>query len=472
MLAQACGAALVNLGGFIALGWLLFEKDFGLYALTTTIAMAAALIQRIGIDTILVRRYRKFATWANPALWMSLGIGLTSAALMAAAAPVGERLYGEEGLAGLVLVVATSMPLIAVCAVPEARLQAQLRFRLLAAIRFGLLAGIMLLTIVFALLDFEAYSFVIPRPIMQAVRLVVVWWVAKPPIRWRLQVRRWRYMLTDAAMLAIFNTSNYVTNHCDVMVLGLFHTDKIVGLYYYAIRLSQRAVVMLTLNLRDVLFPALSSIQDDPARQVAGFLRASRLLALVGVPACLGLAALAEPGFHAVLPERWADSIPLLQVLSLGATFRLLGLPAFALIRAQGRFRTLMVVSVATSAVFLATVAVAAMIGESLSVAVGVALFMVVSGPVHMYIAVRSGGGRWRQLWTVFAAPGWIGVTAVGAAWLAGNQLPEMPHRDWALLVLIPLLSAAVYVPLIRWAAPVDFGDLQERLLSLLQRRR
>jgi PST family polysaccharide transporter len=472
MLVQSGGTALINFGGFIILGWLLFEQDFGLYALTMTIAAMAALIERIGINTILVRRYRKYARWANPALWMSLSIGMISGLVMAVAAPLGERFYGAEGLTGLILVVAPSLPLIAVAAVPEARLQAQLRFRLLAAIRFGLLSGMMLLTIIFALLDFGPYSFVIPRPIMQALRLIVLWWVARPPVRWSPQLRRWRHMLTDSAMLTIFNASMFVQTQCDVVVLGLFHTDKIVGLYFYAIRLSQRAVVVLTLNLRDVLFPALSSIQDDPARQVAGFLRASRLLALIGVPACLLMAAVAEPGFRAALPARWEESIPMLQVLSLGAVFRLPGLPAFALIRAQGRFRTLMLISVISSAAFLSLIVIGAMIGEALSVAVAVAFFMAVSGPIQMYVAVRPGGGRWRDIWRVFAAPGVVGLMAVTLAWLAGIAVPTIPHRDWALLVLIPLLSTALYILLIRRAAPRDSGDLQVRLLALLGRSR
>ena len=54
MLAQTLGTQLVNFVGFIVLGWLLFEKDFGLYALTTTVAAAAALVQRTGLMTILV----------------------------------------------------------------------------------------------------------------------------------------------------------------------------------------------------------------------------------------------------------------------------------------------------------------------------------------------------------------------------------------------------------------------------------
>jgi PST family polysaccharide transporter len=368
-------------------------------------------------------------------------------------------------------VLALSMPLNAVCIVPFASLQAQLRFPLLAAIQFGQLAGMMILTIVFALLDFGAYSFVLPRPIMQAVRLAILWWVARPPFRWSPQLRRWRYMIVDAAILFTSHASMFVTNQCAYVILGLFHVDKVVGVYYYAFSLSQRTIVMLTFNLRDVLFPALSSIQDDPARQVTAFLRASRLLALMGIPACLLQAALAEPAFNAFLPARWQGAVPVLQILSLGAVFHLLGVPAFALIRAQGRFRVLLVLSIALGILFLVCVTIGALVGEATSAAVAVALFMAVADPIQMYIAVRPHGGRWRDICNVFAAPLAVAAAAVGTAWLAGNALPAMPGRDWALLVVIPLVSALFYLPLIRRAAPDDWADLVERFRSLLRRR-
>jgi hypothetical protein len=46
-----------------------------------------------------------------------------------------------------------------------------------------------------------------------------------------------------------------------------------------------------------------------------------------------------------------------------------------------------------------------------------------------------------------------------------------MQYRDWAMLVLIPLLSAGLYVPLVRRTAPDDSRDLADRLQGLLRRR-
>jgi PST family polysaccharide transporter len=472
MLAQAIGSQLINVGGYVVLGWLLLEGDFGLFALAMTVAEAAALLERIGINAILVRRYRGYTRWANPALWISLTIGLFAGAAMAAAAPLAGLIYGKKELVGLTLILALTLPLDAVCAVPEARIRAELRFRLLAAVRFSFLTGWMLLTILFAALEFGAYSFVLPRPILQAARLVFVWWIARPPVRWSPQFRRWRYMLTDAAHLGLFNASNFLMNQSSYVILGLLHTDAVVGLFYFGFTVSQRAVVTLTFNLRDVLFPALSSIQDYPARQVAAFLRASRLAALVGIPACLLLAASAEPGFNAFLPERWRGAIPVVQILSLGAVFRLMGRPALALILAQGRFRTLLVLGIALCVLFILCVTAGALIGEATSVAVAMALFMAIADPVQMYVAIRPGGGRWRDVRTVFAAPLGIGIAAVATAWLIGNALPAMPGRDWAQLVVIPLVSAPLYIALIRRAARDDWADLMERFRSLLRRRR
>ena len=96
--------------------------------------------------------------------------------------------------------------------------------------------------------------------------------------------------------------------------------------------------------------------------------------------------------FDVVLPERWRDAVPVLQILALGSIFRLVGMPALALIRAQGRFGVLAVLTVILGVLFLIGVAIGATLGGAVSVAIAVSIFMLVSGPVQMFVAVRPGG--------------------------------------------------------------------------------
>ena len=67
--------------------------------------------------------------------------------------------------------------------------------------------------------------------------------------------------------------------------------------------------------------------------------------------------------FDVVLPERWRDAVPVLQILALGSIFRLVGMPALALIRAQGRFGVLAVLTVILGVLFLIGVAIGATLG-------------------------------------------------------------------------------------------------------------
>lgn len=471
MLAQTLGTQFVNLGAQLALGWLLFKEDFGLYALTNTLAVGAAQLHKIGLRPILIRRNRRFELWANAAFWIALWLGIGSMLLLFAIAPFADRVFGTEGLAPLIAVIALSMPFTSMSVVPEARIQAQMRFRLLAASRFAQISGQMGLTVLFAALGLGAMSFVLPRPIVAAARATWLLAVTRPPIRLAQQVRRWRLMARDAFHLTISNVNNYLTSHADYLILGLFHNEAVVGLYFYAFGLSQRAFVFLTLNLKDVIFPTLSSIQDEPRRQVVAFLRASRVLALVGTPFCVLQILLAEPAIDALLPDTWTASALVIQVLSAGTIFRVVGQPAQSLVKAQGRFGTLTALSVSMSAAFIAFVVAGAMLGEAVAVAIAVAVYMAVTGPVSMWIGVRHAGGTVADVLRVFSRPFVAGAVATLPAWLLATVLDPLPAGDWLQLVLVPLVLLSVFAAMARLVAREEWDEFAGRVRQALRRR-
>ncbi len=472
MVLQTGGAQVFSFVAYIALGWLLHEEQFGLYATTAAIGVGAATAHKWGLRQLIVHRNKRFDVWANPAFWFALALGFVSSLIMVAIAPFADWIFGTDGLTGLILVLAITMPFTSISEVPEARIQANMRFRLLALVRFWMVTGTIGLTVLFAWIGWDVYSFVIARVIVAVSRASIVYGVIRPKIRLRPQIRRWRYMISDGARLVVSHVSRYITTQCDYFILGLFHPSETVGVYYYAFGLSQRAFVMLTLNLQDVLFPSLSALRDNPRRQVMAYLRATRLLVVLGMPICLLQIALAQPAFAAVLPPRWAAAAPVLQILSLGTIFRLAGQPAIALIQAQGRYHLLAQASVITSVVFLGAVTTGAIIGGEQAVAAAVAIYMALNGPVMIYIAVRRDGGRWYQVAQIFAVPAVTSVAATGAAWWLARQLPTVINQNWTLLFAIPALTGLFYLPLVRVFQPNEWAELQQRLGGLLRRKR
>lgn len=485
LMAQTVGSKAINMVGQVLLAWLLSPADFGLVGLAYTVTAFAGLIQQAGLREILIHRQGHFNRWANPAFWMALTLGCIGALLMLAAAPLAAWMYEEPDLIGLVLVLALATPISGLDIVADAKLSSEMRFGYLAAVKWIAAVMQMGLSVLFASWRMGPYAFVLPVPIVAVVRFTLLWLVARPRVRWNPHLRRWKYLLTDSTTLFLAGFFVMLTWQGDYMVLGVMHDAKTVGIYFFAFNLSIQTMQVLTNNLAGVLFPALSKLQEDPVHQTRAFLRANQLLAMVGVPLCLLQAALAGPVMALLFNSWWYPAIRVLQLLSLGMAVRLVASPGGSLMQAQGRFKTYLLTNAINAVVFLGLVAAGSWVGQwaldhgtqlggdvpaAVTVAAAVMLYFALIGPVFLYVAIRPGGGRWSDVGRIYGAPLLAGTLAIGAAVIAGRQVPMMESANWRQairVVVIVLCSTALYLPLIRRVAPAGWEELRARLGGL-----
>ncbi len=470
--AQAVGSKALTIVGQIILAWLLLREDFGLIGLAYTIVTVISLIQQAGIREILIQRGRQFRRWANAGFWMSLALGLGGSLIMVALTPAAAWFYEEPRLIGIVAVLALGNLIHTLTIVPQARLQIDLNFPLLAYT--GLLAAAVSVgaSILFALLGFGAYSFALPVPLSQFVRLVFLWVAARPPIQPNPQFRRWRFMLTDSGLLIAIMAMYAVTAQGDYIILGRMFPPEIVGLYYWAFALSTQSVQMIALNLATVLFPSFSLLKDEPQRLRDGFLRAARVLALVSIPACLLQAAVARPAVHLLFDTRWHDGIVLVQFLSVGWALFSTAYASDSLLKAQGRFLTLFLQWTLLAGLFLACVIIGARTWGVIGAAAGVTVYAWLAGPLGMFIALRPMGGRWSDVARVFLPPILAGGLSIAAGmlvgWVVRAMLPDVGR--WPALIeiiVITAVSAVLFIPAIRLLAAEPWRDLLGRLSGM-----
>jgi lipopolysaccharide exporter len=468
MVSQTVLTKVITTVGTLLLGALLLDEHFGLAGLAYTFSVIPGFISQGGLREILVHRHHQFRRWANPAFWMSMMQGLGSGLALAAIAPFAGRMLGEPMPPALLLVLAITFPLDALLIVPQANLQNQMRFRFLAVLELGKAAGQTGLSILFAKLGFGPYSLLLPRPVVAVVIAAVCWLTAPVSLRWKPQLRRWRFLYGDGALVFVSNACVNLILYTDYFVLGRFYQDMdIVGQYYFAFNLSLQTIALLTQNLGGVLFPALSKLQCDPARQVNGFLRATRLMAFLTLPACLGQAAVAEPLLRIAYGHKWDLAIPLLQILSIGMAMRTIGWPAVSLLNAQGRFAARMWLSIISLAAFIGMVVFGAWRFGAIGVATAAALHMLILEPAHLLIAIRPAGNALPTALRMLAGPTLVAVASIGPAWLVAQLMPEVAHRDWWRATAVFAISGMLYFPLVRFIAPDAWKEGQARLRSL-----
>jgi PST family polysaccharide transporter len=252
----------------------------------------------------------------------------------------------------------------------------------------------------------------------------------------------------------------------------LLYPKEVVGLYYFAFAMSLHTVMLFCSNLWTLLFPAFCKLKHEPERQLAGFLRAVRLIALIVTPACMLQAALSEPGIRLFFPERWVPAIPILQILSIGMAARAIDWTSEALLLSQGRFQAYLRVVSAHAAIFGVLVGFGAWHGEAVGAAIGVACCLWIIGPIKTWMAIGPLGGKWVDSLRIFGMPLLASAIAVGPVVLATYMIPAIAGQDAARFVIIVVVSASLYSLAARRLMPDRWAEAMQALRQLVNRQR
>lgn len=294
----------------VVLGLYLSKGDFGVYAIAMSAASFAFAFRDGGLWNVLVSRGpREWETIAGPIYWMGVTTSTVVGALLACAAPFVAWAYGDPRLTWLIVIIAASWPLSSPTWVMRTRLMIELRFReyttlntINAFVRYGSM-------IAFAIAGLGPLSFVLPLLATAASDNVVAYWLTRDK-SWKRAPRLdlWRPLLSQSAWCIVGTLANAALEMGIYLVMGAVVPRAEVGIYYFAYQLVAQTGALLATNVQNVLFPAMSRIQDDPARRREAALRSLRALMLISAPASIALGVVFAPAESVIWRGRWAEA--------------------------------------------------------------------------------------------------------------------------------------------------------------------
>jgi PST family polysaccharide transporter len=463
LLVQSGGARVIGFFAQMLLARLLTPADFGDIALVTSVAAVTATLVGFGVDDVVLSRSRRIHVWVSPAFWVSLAFSLLGAGALLAGAPFAAKLYRSHTIFGLLAVSALSLPLGALATVPRAYLRTQLRFRFMAAYATAELFVTSLLTIALAWRGFGAYSFVIPTPLAALVRAIIFWRVAHAPRAGKPRRLHLRVLLRSGSTVFGQKLVTSLRENGDYLLLGIVARKSEVGLYFMAFKLAAVPVYTLVSSMAGVLFPALAQLRNEPARQRAAALSASRAIALAVVPLSFLQAAVSPSLLRVFFGDRWEGAALMLSILTVGLAFDAIPCVASSLLTANGKFGAQWKWSVASIPVFFLLIGAGCQLAGGVGVALGVALFFVLSAPCFSYYALRFSGCTWRDVAGIYLPPTICSTAAIGLGLLAA-RLPQVYGRDLAMIAVVCASSLLTYSLAVRWLSPVATRDAMQKL--------
>jgi O-antigen/teichoic acid export membrane protein len=122
-----------------------------------------------------------------------------------------------------------------------------------------------------------------------------------------------------------------------VVVIAKIFSTSIAGYYFFAYKLKDMVISQLVRSVQDVIYPALSTMQDDDKRLKSGSRKVIQVTTFILFPIMLLLAALAEPLFNFLLPEKWLPAALYLQLMCIASIMHPLHSINLNVLKVKGR---------------------------------------------------------------------------------------------------------------------------------------
>jgi len=304
----------------VVLARLLVPADFGLLAMAAVFTRFVDLIRDVGTGAGIVQAREAPDRLVSSLFWLNAGLGIASGAVLFEAAPLAAWTFREPRLAPIVRLLAAAPACAAFAVVPTSLLTRELRWRRLAAIEFfGVLAGASL-GVGLAWRGYGVWSLVWQS--LSGVFIVSsgIWFATA----WRpalvFDSAAIRSVLGFSANLTGFNVLNFGVRYADNLLIGRYLGARDLGYYDLAYRLMLSPLQYVATAFGRALLPIYSKMQDDPRRLGRAYLKVIGVVALLGFPAMIGLAAVSRPLVLATLGAAWLPVASLLIVFGpLGA---------------------------------------------------------------------------------------------------------------------------------------------------------
>lgn len=358
---------------------LLSPEQFGTVAVVTVLLAFFKLVGDAGLGPAVIQR-RDFGPEEHGSVFtLSAFISVAVSALFALVAPLVARVYSDVAYYRLVPAMALALLFTVGSVVPQAMLRKQKRFGALGAVMItshvvGGATGIL-----GALHGWGAMALVVKSIVSAGLLFLSTLILSGVSPKVRLQFDLYRSIARYSGFQFLFSFINYFSRNLDKLLIGGYLGQASLGFYEKSYRLMMLPLQTLTRVITPVLHPVLAAAQDQTVRVFRGFIRVSRLLAVIGFPLSVFLHFAAGELVLLIFGPQWERSIPVFSILASTVGLQMVLSSTGSIFQVAGR-TDLLFVSGTLSAVFMVGGTVAGLlIGSTEAVALGLVCAFVVN---------------------------------------------------------------------------------------------
>ena len=299
----------------ILIARLLLPEDYGVIAMLNIFLAISRTFIDSGFETALIRKADRTDTDFQTVFYFNIIVSVVCYIILWIASPFIAEFYETPLLESVTKVVALNLIFNALAGIQSAKLSINIDFKSRANVSLihACVSGAVGLWLAFK--GYGVWALVAQSLSAAAVRTITLWVIVRWKPRFEFSKTSFKELFSFGSKLLAAGLLNTIYNNIYSIVIGKFYSPSSLGVYSKANTLSQFPSSNVTGVFQSVLFPVLSSIQDDEQRMLDIYKRFLRMSSFVVFPLMVGLAAVADPLIRLLLTDKWEGSIYLLQIL-------------------------------------------------------------------------------------------------------------------------------------------------------------
>lgn len=309
----------LSIGTSAVLARLLSPGDYGLLAMVATITVMAQAISDFGLSWATVQRAKLERNQIDALFFVNCVFGLVLTVLCILLAPRIAAFYHHPELTKIIIASSGILFLSAVGVQPNALMRRQMKLKELNLCAFCSLAISVVVTIELARMGFGYWALVVQLVLQQTITTVLSFPMSGYRPKFPLHLLNIGTLLTFGGYSAAYGIVNYCARNLDNVLVGKFWGADALGYYSRAYFLMTLPGMLVLGMFSGVLIPAMASLRKEPVRMQSAYLRAIRLITVLGCSLAVGLAVTASELVDVVYGPKWRAIVPILLWLSLAS---------------------------------------------------------------------------------------------------------------------------------------------------------
>lgn len=446
MTAARVGVRSLGLVSTMILARLLAPADFGLIAMAMSVVALLETMTQFGFETPLIHKRDASRDDFDTAWTLNILLATMVAGALVLLAPLAAGFYKEPRVETILYFVAAGNFFLAFQNIGTVQFRKQLNYSRDFSLQIAQKAAMLAVTIPLAFWLRSYWALVAGMVAGNVVAVIVSYWFL--PYRPRFCLGSWRELYGYSKWLQVNSVLRYVRDRGDVLIMGRVLDAGGMGIFSVAKEVGSTVPNTLVAPLNRAVLPGYSRIAHDATQLRDGYKSMLGMVALVAIPASVGVAALAGLIVPVALGAKWLAAVPLVALLSLAGVTRSLTASTISVHYATGQPRQQTLTTAVQAVTLLPAVAVGVMYFGVQGAAWAYLLHsFLVFMPVCYWILFRTTpitpADTWQPLWRPLLSSVimFLVTKPLSDMWAVPGTLQALPP-----LLVLALLGAALYV--------------------------